>query len=199
MDAHHGERAEPGRLGARQGQCGIHAAAISRMGLGREYRDVQRALSHTQAHSAAADRTEALHRPTGRARDQGRCELGPPRRRTAAVQRLWCRRRCQRRAGVRQLRHARRLQGARSARDQRQGQDRDRALSGRLARTEAQARLRTWRDRLPDLFRSTRRWLFPRRYLPAGRLASGRRRAARLGGRHTDLFRRSADPGCGGD
>ena len=100
-----------------------------------------------------------------RARDQGRCDLGQRGRRTAAVQRLRRRRRCHRRTGVCEPRHARRLQGTRSPRHQRQGPDRDRALRRRLARAQAQARLRTRRDRLPDLFRSARRWLRPGRRL----------------------------------
>ena len=63
-------------------------------------------------------------------------------------------------AGLRQLRHGRRLQGARATRRRRQGQDRHRALRRRLAWPQAEARLRARRDRLPDLFGPQGRWLF---------------------------------------
>ena len=45
---------------------------------------------------------------------------------------------------------------AEGARRRRQGQDRDRALRRRLARHQAEGRLRARRDRLPDLLRSSR-------------------------------------------
>ena len=72
------------------------------------------------------------------------------------LSRISGRRRCHRAAGLRQLRHAGRLQGARAHGRQRQGQDRDRALRRGLARIEAAARRRSRRGRLHHLFRSRR-------------------------------------------
>ena len=66
------------------------------------------------------------------------------------------------RGRLRQLRHAGRLRAPETARRRRQGQDRDRALRRRLARHQAEGRVRARRGRLPDLLRSARRRLLRR-------------------------------------
>ena len=63
------------------------------------------------------------------------------------------------------------------------------ALRRRMARPQAEARLRARRDRLPDLFGSEGRWLRDGRHVSQGRLATRRRRAARLGRRHAASMR----------
>ena len=93
-------------------------------------------------------------------------------------------------AGLRQLRPAGGLRGARAARHRRQGQDRAGALRRLLARYQAEGRGGARRDRLPDLLRSVGRRLHPGRRLAEGRLALGRLGAARLGGRHAVPLRR---------
>ena len=95
--------------------------------------------------AAASRRSPAMPRRRAKAR----CRL-------CRLRRRW---RCHRRAGLRQLRHARRLQGARAPGHRREGQDRHRPLRRRLARTEAEAGAGARRGRLPDLFRSARRRL----------------------------------------
>ena len=62
-----------------------------------------------------------------------------------------------------------------------------------MARHQAEGRGRAWRDRLPHLLRSARRRLLPGRRLSEGRLPQREGRAARLGGGHAGLSRRSAD------
>ena len=82
-------------------------------------------------------------------------------------------------------------------RHRREGQDRDRPLRIELARREAEGRLRAWRGRLPDLFRSEGRRLFSRRRLSAGTVPSDGRRAARQRHGYGRLSRRSAVAGMG--
>ncbi len=98
-----------------------------------------------------------------------------------------------RRSGLRELRHAGRLRSAEGARRRRQGQDRHRALRRRLARHQAEGRLRARRDRLLDLFGSAGRRLLRRRCVSRRTVSSRVRRAARQRDGHADPRGRSAD------
>ena len=74
-----------------------------------------------------------------------------------------------RRSRLRQLRHAGRLRAPEADGRRRQGQDRDCPLRRRLARHQAEGRLRARRHRLPHLLRSARRRLLRRAMsIPAG-------------------------------
>ncbi len=100
-----------------------------------------------------------VHREDRGAGRRRRPHLRPARRAASRLQRLLDRWRRHRAAGLRELRHPRRLRRARPPRRLREGRHRDRALRRLLARHQAQGRGRTWRRRLPDLFRSARRRL----------------------------------------
>ena len=155
-------RAQPCRLAARQGQCRVHAGAVQGMGLGRADRDLRGALSDADLDHAsrlvAPDRIvarwpgAAMPGDDTSATPTARCRLMSPTRATAMS----------RRRRLRELRHARRLQGARAARHRREGQDRHRPLRRRLARPQAEAGAGAWRGRLHHLFRSARGRLSPR-------------------------------------
>ena len=83
-----------------------------------------------------------------------RSNVAADRRAVAHLQRVFHRRRCHRPAGLRELRHARRLRAARAAGSFGEGRDRDCALRRRLARHQAQSRGRTWSRGLHHLLRS---------------------------------------------
>ena len=104
------------------------------------------------------------------ARRRRRPDIGAHRRGASPLQRLLRGRGRHRGPRVRELRHARRLRRAREARHRRQGQDRDRALRRRLARTQAQARPGARRRRVHHLLR-------PARGRATGRATSIRRAA----------------------
>jgi hypothetical protein len=67
------------------------------------------------------------------------------------------------------------------------------ARYGVVARHQAESGCRARRDRVSDLLRSTRRWVFPGRGLSTGSLAKRVGSAAGLGHGHAALSRRSAD------
>ena len=92
----------------------------------------------------------------------------PTRRAAADVQRILDRWRRHGADGLRELRRAGRLRGARAARRLGQRRDRHRALRRLVARHQAEGRRRTRRDRLPHLLRSARRRLRRRRRFPEG-------------------------------
>ena len=92
----------------------------------------------------------------------GRSDLESEERTAADLQRVFDRRRRDGAAGVRELRPAGGLRGARALRHFGEGRDRHRALRRVVARHQAQGRRRAWRGRVPDLFRSARRRLLRR-------------------------------------
>ena len=120
---------------------------------------------------------KTLQGDADRSADPRRRHLLPHEGRAAGLCRLPGRWRCHGAAGLRELRHARRLQGARAHGRRRQGQDRHRALRRGLARAQAEAGARAWRGRLHHLFRSARRRLRDRRRL-SRRARRARRRAS---------------------
>ena len=75
------------------------------------------------------------------------------------------------------------------ARHQREGQDRARALRRRLARHQAEGRLRARRHRLPDLLRSARRRVLCGRRVSRRAVSAGVRRAARQRDGHAGASR----------
>ena len=194
-------RAERSGLPARQGERRVDPAAAQVLGLGRPHRDVPGPLPDPHKRGARAARAGqgALPGQADRAADPRRRLLGPDRLGVAGLCRLPGRRRRHGRARLRQLRHARRLQGARAHGRGCEGQDRHRPLRRGLARPQAQARPGARGDRLHHLFRSGRRRLRGGRRLSEGRLAAGRERPARLGPGHDPLSRRPADAGRGRD
>ncbi len=106
-----------------------------------------------------------VHRHAAGAADSRRLQRDRDRSRAARLCRLPERRRCHCRTGLRQLRNAGRLQDAPAPGRQRQRQDCHRALRRRLARVEAQAGVRSRRDRMHHLLRPCPGRLFDRRDL----------------------------------
>ena len=194
MDEADVRRADARRRAAQQGERRVRAAAVARLGLGCADRDVRRAVSDAEAAQSRAGRADALTSRPSRSRRSKATHVVADRR-PAAVSRVWRRWRRDCAARLRELRHARRLQGARPTQHRREGQDRHRPLRQRLARTEAEAGAGARRCRLPHLFRSARGRLLRRRRVSEGRLASVARRAARLGARPAGCAGRSAHAG----
>ena len=96
----------------------------------------------------------------GNARRTGGCRgpnFGPEGRAASDVQHLLHRRRCDRTAGLRELRPPRRLRRTGRARHLCPRRHRHCAVRRVFSRDEAENRRRAWRDRLPDLLRSQRR------------------------------------------
>ena len=132
MAAAHGQRAEPGRL-ARTTRP-TPSSCWSNFATGDGTRSIETfSVLYPTPKRIALELVAPTHftARSARAGTPGRSQLGQHRRRAAALQRLWRRRRCHRRAGLRQLRHAGRLQGARSARHQRaRARSSSRAIGG---------------------------------------------------------------------
>ena len=106
---------------------------------------------------------DAVRREARGAGRGGGPDVRPEGRAAADLQRLLDRRRRDGAAGLRELRPARRLRGARAPRRLGQGRHRHRALRRVVARHQAEGGGRARRGRLPDLLRSERRRLFRRR------------------------------------
>ena len=127
-----------------------------------------------------------------------RRHLRPDAGRTARLPCLPGRRRRHRPARLRQLRHAGRLQAARTAGRGRARQDRHHPLRPRLARPEAETGAGPRCHRLHHLFRPRAGRLQRGSCLPERPGAAAAGHPARLGGRHAALPRRPANPrrGC---
>ena len=120
-------------------------------------------------------RQAELQGDADREADPGRRHILAHQGPAAGLCRLPGRWRCHRAAGLRELRHAGRLQGAAAHGRRRQRQDRHRPLRRGLARPQAAAGAGERRRRLHHLFRSARRRLLDRRRLSQGRGAPARR------------------------
>ena len=155
VDEADGRQADARRRAPQQGERGTRSAAIPRLGLGCADRNLRRAVSHAQAAQSGAGGADAVRRDSQGDADR-RGQHVDADRRPAAVSRVRRRRRRDCAARLRELRHARRLQGTRPSQHRREGQDRHRPLRQRLARIEAEARAGARRRRLPHLFRSAR-------------------------------------------
>ena len=119
------------------------------------------------------------------------------RRLDAGLQRLFSRRRRDRRRRLCELRHARRLRAAEGDESRRQGQGRSGEIRRRLARHQAESRLRARRRRVPHLLGPARRWLLCGRRVSGRAVQAGAGRAARQRDGHADSSRRSIEPGLG--
>ena len=131
--------------------------------------------------SPASLQCDAAGAADSRRYQRARHRAGPPR-----LSRLSGRRRCARRTRLRELRHEGRLQRARAPGGEREGTHRHRPLWSRLARPEAEARLRARRHRLHHLFRSAGRRLWTGCHLSGRPHASAARHPARLRGGQTN-------------
>ena len=175
VDEADGRQADARRRAAQQGECGVRRSSSSATGAG-----TRRSKPSTCCipRSSSTVWSWWRRRVTSR-RSRSRRSTGDATSTqtdgAAAVSRVRRRRRCDCAAGLRELRHARRLQGARPTRHRREGQDRHRPLRRRLARTEAEARAGARRGRLPHLFRSARGRLLRRRRVSEGRLRARRK------------------------
>ncbi len=163
----------PCRLALRQGQRRMDARQIQGVGPRREHREFRCSVSHAKRASRGTGRADQIHRQAAGAGPGRRSHLEPASRATSHLQRLLRRRRRDRAAGLRQLRHSRGLRETGATGRLGQGRDRDRALRKFLARHQAQGCGRARRRRMPDLFRSGRRWL------RSGRRLSRRARGVR--------------------
>ena len=189
--------AEPNHVGSAHNKANAEMvlAQFQILGLGCAHRNLRGAVSDPDQRKPRACRHDAVQGDADRSADPGRRNLLAHQERAAGLCRLPGRRRRHRAAGLRQLRHAGRLQDARAPWRFGAGQDRDRALRRRLARLEAEARAGARRGRLHHLFRSARRRLCHGRRLSQRAGASRQRLPARLGRGHDALSGRSADAG----
>ena len=187
------QRASSSRGGAlHEGHRRVDARPISRMGLGGAHRNLRRAVPDAERTTARDDRADKIQ---GNARRTGGCRgsnLGPEGRAASDVQHLLHRRRCDRTAGLRELRPPRRLRRAGRARHLGPRRHRHCAVRRVFSRDEAKDRRRAWRHRLPDLLRSQRRRVLHGRGVSRRPHAQQGRRPARQRDGSADLLGRSA-------
>ena len=143
-------------LAVREAERRVAGQGLSKLGPRRQNRTVRGALPHPEGAGGRTGGPDPLRRQAaGAGGARGRL-VGPADRTAADLQRLLDRRRRDRPAGLRQLRHPVRLRRTRPPRDFRQGRDRDRQVRRFLARHQAEGGRRARRYRLPDLLRSRR-------------------------------------------
>ncbi len=186
-------RAQQPRLAPRQGQRRMGARPIQGVRLEGPDRELRGLVRDARLGDPRAAGATALQGHSARGADPRRLDLDLGRARPSRLSAVPGRRRGHRPHHLRQLRHARRLQGAPAHGRRGQGQDRGHALRRRLARAEAEAGPGPRRGRRHPLFRPARRRLWRRPRLSGRPRPSAHGHPARLGGGHHHLSRRSPD------